>query len=440
VSRRTATLIDHRAVLRIAGPIVISNLSTPLLGLADTAVVGQIPDAAYIGAIAVGAMIFNFVYWGFGFLRMGTTGLTAQAHGAGDGDEVRAALGRALLIACVLGLVLILLQGAIRAAALALVHGSPEVEGLADRYFAIRIWSAPFTLANYALLGWFIGRQRAGTALVVQVFMNGLNIVLDVVFVLGFGWAVQGVAAGTLIAEVAAALLGLVLAGRELAKMGGAWDWALVKRPDRISRSLAVNRDIMLRTLCLIFVLSWFTAEGARAGDVILAANVVLMQFVSLSAYLLDAFAFAAEALVGKSVGGRSHAGLRDTVRLVTLWACGIALGLTSAFLVFGGLFVDALSTDPAVRTAARTYLPWAAVGPVASVACFLLDGIFIGATRTGEMRNAMALSLAIFLLVWWPLSSAFGNHGLWASLLLFYVARAVTLGRYYPRVTAAVT
>ncbi len=438
MSRRSAVEIDNRTVLRIAGPIVISNLSTPLLGLADTAVVGQIPDAAYIGAIAIGAMIFNFVYWGFGFLRMGTTGLTAQAHGADDRDEVRAALGRALVIAGVLGLVLIVLQWPIQAVAFALVHGSSEVEELAQRYFAIRIWSAPFTLANYALLGWFIGRQRAGTALIVQVFMNGVNIVLDVVFVLGFGWAVQGVAAGTLIAEVAATFVGLSLARRELATIGGTWDWARIKQPDRIARSLAVNRDIMLRTLCLIFVLSWFTAEGARAGDVVLAANVVLMQFVSLSAYLLDAFAFAAEALVGKSVGGRSRAALHDAVRLATIWAGGIAIALTIAFLSFGGPFVNALSTDPAVRAAARVYLPWAAVAPVASVACFLLDGVFIGATRTGEMRNAMALSLAIFMLAWWPLSSAYGNHGLWASLLLFYLARAVTLGRYYPRVAAA--
>ena len=301
--------ITHARVLKIALPIILSSLSTPLLGLVDTAVIGRLPDPAFLGAIAVGAMIFSFIYWAFGFLRMGTTGLTAQAHGADNSDELRACLARALLIGVGVGGLLTLLQIPIGWLAFRLLDASAQVEGLATDYFAIRIWSAPFTLMNYALLGWFIGRERADLALWLQLFLNALNIGLDIVFVLGFGWGVAGVAAGTLIAETAACLFGLAMGTRELVKIGGHWSRARLLDPAELARTFAVNRDIMLRSLCLLFAFAWFTAKGAEAGDTVLAANTVLMQFVTLTAFLLDGFAFAAEALVG---AGPRRSGGRD--------------------------------------------------------------------------------------------------------------------------------
>ncbi len=427
--------VTHGRVLRLAGPIVLSNISTPLLGIADMAVIGRIPNPAALGAIALGGTIFNFVYWGFGFLRMGTTGLTAQALGAKNAHEVSANLGRALLIAAAIGLSLILLQWPIGLAAFALLKGSAEVQAMAHDFFAIRIWSAPFTLANFAILGWFIGRQKASTALLLQVFMNGINIALNVTFVAVFGWAVKGVATGTVIAEIAACALGLSLSARDLKSVGWYWEWPRLLDREKLGRMIAVNRDIMIRTFCLIFAFAFFTAQGARSGDVLLAANAVLGQFIAVSAFLLDAFGFAAEALVGQSVGARDRAAFDRTVKLTSLWAGGAALALSLGLLAAGPLLIDALTTSEPVREAARTYLPWAAAAPFAAVWCFLLDGIFIGATRSVEMRNAMALSLGIFLAAWWLLAAPYGNHGLWAALIIFYLARAATLLGLYTSV-----
>lgn len=431
--------ITHARVLRLAGPIILSNISTPLLGLSDMVIIGRIPDPAALGAVALGATIFNFVYWGFGFLRMGTTGLTAQALGAGDALEVSANLARALLVASVIGAALIALQYPIALIAFALLKGSNEVQTLAHGFYDIRIWSAPFTLANFALLGWFIGRQQAKTALALQLFMNLLNIALNISFVVGLGWGVRGVAAGTVIAEMAATMLGAALAWRELGK-GSAAQWARARILDaaQITRMIAVNRDIMLRTLCLIFVFAFFTAQGARAGDVTLAANAVLGQFLALSAFLLDAFCSATEALVGESVGARDQHALQRTVWLTVLWSGATALCLSLFLFLAGPMLINALSASPEVRAAANVYLPWAAIAPVLAVWCFLLDGIFIGATRTVEMRNAMVLALAIFLASWWGLAGRYGNHGLWASLIIFYVARAVTLLPFYGAVGRA--
>lgn len=431
--------ITHTRVLRLAGPIILSNISTPLLGLSDMVIIGRIPDPAALGAVALGATIFNFVYWGFGFLRMGTTGLTAQALGTGDALEVSANLARALLVAGAIGAALILLQYPIALIAFALLKGSSEVQTLAHGFYDIRIWSAPFTLANFALLGWFIGRQQAKTALALQLFMNLLNIALNIMFVVGLGWGVRGVAAGTVIAEMAATMLGATLAWRALGK-GGAAQWARARVLDavQITRMISVNRDIMLRTFCLIFVFAFFTAQGARAGDVTLAANAVLGQFLALSAFLLDAFCSATEALVGESVGAKDQHALQRTIRLTAIWSGTTALCLSLFLFIAGPTLINALSASPEVRAAANVYLPWAAIAPVLAVWCFLLDGIFIGATRTVEMRNAMVLALAIFLASWWGLAGRYGNHGLWAALVIFYVARAATLLPFYGSVGRA--
>ncbi|MDO9596170.1 MAG: MATE family efflux transporter [Azoarcus sp.] len=425
-------MLNHRAILRIALPVMLSNVSTPLIGVVDTAIVGRIPDPAYIGAVALGALVFTFVFWAFGFLRMGTTGLTAQALGAGDGEELVAGLGRALLIAAVVGTVLIGLQWPIRELAFGLIEGSDRVEGLARDYFDIRIWAAPATLANYALLGWFIGMGRTDIGLVLQLVLNLANIALDAYFVLVLGLDVRGVALGTLLAEYLAVLVGLVVAIVHIRRNGARLSLARLLLADRLRRTLAVNRDIMIRSLALIFVFVWFMAQGARHGDVTLAANAVLMQFVSVSAYFLDGLAFAAEALVGRAVGARNRADFRAAVRLTTVWAVAVALLISVAFLLVGPWVVDALTTDSATRTAARDYLPWAALAPLAGVWAFQLDGIFIGATRSVEMRNAMLVSLAVFLLAWWLLQP-WGNHGLWAALYVNYLARTLSLGWYYP-------
>ena len=428
-----ASRVTHRTVLAIAAPIVLSNISTPLLGIADTAVMGQLGDPKYIGAVAIGALIFTLVYWTFGFLRMGTTGLTAQALGAEDGAEIRAALGRALLIAGAVGSALILAQWPIREIAFALLDGGPEVEPLARTYFDIRIWSAPWALANYALVGWFIGLGRAKIALLLQVFLNLVNIFFNITLALGLGWGVAGIAAGTLIAEVAAAVLGLLIAARHLRFYPGRWTRARLLDAAQLARTVAVNRDIMLRTVVLMLSFAWFTAKSAEAGTVTLAVNSILLQFVTVSAFFLDGFALAAEALVGKAVGARRRADFDRSARLSTLWAAGIALMLSLGIFASGGAVIDFLSVDAEVRAVARVYLFWAALLPVVSVWCYQLDGIFIGATRGPEMRNAALASSLIFLALWW-LFLPYGNHGLWAALTGFNLMRAASLGFYLPR------
>jgi MATE family, multidrug efflux pump len=439
VSTDTDQPITHSHVLTLVTPIVLMGLSTPLLGIVDTAVIGQLGEASLIGAVAVGALIFTFLFWAFGFLRMGTTGLAAQAYGANDASEIRATLGRALLIAAVAGVGLLLLQLPLNWVAFQLVQGSDAVEQEAQTYFSIRMWSAPFTLANYAVLGWLVGMQQTRLAMVLQIFLNGVNASLDALFVLSFGWGVAGIAAGTVIAEIATAFLGLGIAVMLLRKYGGRWDWHAISAWEKISATLSVNRDIMIRTLVLLLAFSFFTMEGARQGDTVLAVNAVLMQFVSFSAFFLDGFAFGAEALVGSAIGAKNRNRFSEAVKLTSLWAIILSMMLTSGFLLLGGFWIDFLTTSPEVREAARHYLPWAALMPIISVACFQLDGIFIGATRAREMRNASFVSTGAFFFFWYLLLPL-GNHGLWAALALFNVTRAFALGRYYPRLTAALT
>ncbi|MCP5146075.1 MAG: MATE family efflux transporter [Gammaproteobacteria bacterium] len=419
--------ITHRSVLKLAVPVMISNLSTPLLGVVDTAVVGRIPDPAHIGAVAVGALIFSFVFWAFGFLRMGTTGLTAQALGAGQPDQVGAELSRSLLFALVAGGALVILQWPLRLAAFGLLDGSPAVEGLARGYFDIRIWAAPATLANYALLGWFIGLGRTDIGLVLQLVLNIANIVLDLMFVVGLGMGVRGVAAGTVIAECLAVTVGLVIAFRFARQAGYPVGVRRALEMQRLRRMVTVNADIMLRSLALIAMFAWFVSRGAAQGDVILAANAVLMQFISFSAFFLDGLAFAAEALVGRALGARDQRLFRRAVGVTTLWSALLAVALSLAFVIAAPRWIDILTIDTAVRETARTFSLWAAAVPLLGVWAFQLDGIFIGATRTVAMRNAMLIALAIYLMAWWILTP-WGNHGLWVAFLVSYFARAGTL------------
>ena len=429
----------NRRVWRLAGPIILANLTTPLLGAVDTAVVGHLPDASYIGGVAVGSVIFSFLYWAFGFLRMGTTGFTAQAQGAGDAAELRACLLRPLALALALGCLLILLQGPVKLAALWAIEASAEVSGHTAAYFDIRVWSAPASLVNYVVLGWLLGVQRARTTLVLQLFLNGANILLDLVFVLGFGWGVAGVAWATLISEVAAAAAGLALILRGFGRLPGRDDWQRLCDPVRLTALLRVNLDIFLRTLCLLLSTAIFTAESARFGDVVLAGNAILKQFYAFMVYGLDGFAHAAEILAGSALGSRSRETFRRAVVVCTLWGLAGAVFASVMLLLAGPLLVAVFTSLPQVRLSAESYLWWVVVAPLVAVWSFLLDGIFIGATRTAAMRNAMVLSLGVFLLANWLLVPPLGNHGLWLSLLLFLAARAVTLGLHYPALEESV-
>jgi MATE family multidrug resistance protein len=430
-----AETVTHRQVLAIAVPIMLSNVSEPLIGVVNTAVIGQLPDPYYIGAIAVGALVFSFIFWGFGFLRLSTGGLSAQAVGANDRDELVAVLGRSLMIATVAGLAIIILSPLIREVAFNLIGGSPEVRHHGETYFNYRIWSAPFAFVNYSIMGWFIGQARARLTFLVQLFLNISNMALSAAFVLGLGMAADGVGLAALLAEVGAALLALGLAFRRLGEMKAVWDPARVLDRKAMLKTLAMNSDVMIRTLCLVFAFSWFTSRGARAGDVIVAANAVLMNFFQVAAYMIDGFAYASEALVGQSVGARDRAGFHAAIRLTSIWALVAGTGFSIVIWLAGSVFIRLMTVSSEVRETALVYLPWAAATPLLGTVCFQFDGIFTGALATRDMRNMMMVSLAVFLAAWWLLEAPYGNHGLWAALSIFFVARGITFASRLPSI-----
>ena len=423
-----ATSIGHADVLKIALPITLSNATVPLIGFVDTVVIGQLGQPHLMGGVAVGALVFTMLYWAFGFLRMGTTGLTAQALGAGDNREIAGHLLRALMVAGIGGVLVILLQGPIRVSALWVTGGSPDVVAAATLYFDVRIWAAPAGLVNFALLGWFIGLGRAGTAFGLQLLLNLGNVALAILLVLGMGYGVAGVGVAALIAEYVAAVVGLATALAMARRLGVSAPVSDAFDGMRLRRSFAINADITVRTMATFFVLTFFTAQGAAAGDVTLAANALLISMKNIVVYLLDGFAFAVEALVGRAIGAKDRATFRRAVALSTWWAGGFALILSAGLWFIGSAVIDLSAKSGEVQTAARTFLAWAAVSPIIGVWCFQLDGIFIGATRTRDMRNMMLLSVVVFFVAWSILGPAFGNHGLWAAWMVFYVARATTL------------
>ena len=428
----------NRRVWQLTGPIMFANLSVPLLGAVDTAVMGHLPEAFYLGAVAVGATIVHFIFWGFGFLRMGTAGLAAQAYGARNGLEIRVVLARAGLLGVGLGALLLLLQWPIARIGLALFEASDQVEDLAETYFFIRIWSAPAVFVNYAIVGWFIGVQNTRAVMILQVFMNGLNIILDLWFVLGLEWDVAGVAAATVIAEFTALALGVLMVRRELRRIPGSWQGMNLRDADKIRQLVAVNRDIFIRTACLMFAFAFFTARGAKLGDNTLAANAVLLQFQQFLSFGLDGFAHAAEALVGGAVGARDRRTLRLAVKICGLWAAIIAAAYTLVYAIGGPVIIGWLTDLEAVRALSGEFLIWVIISPIISVWSFTLDGVFIGATRTAEMRNGMIISLAIYLAAVFALQPVLGNHGLWLAFTIFMAARAVTLAVVYPNVERA--
>ncbi len=424
---------SHQRILKIAIPIVLANISVPLLGAVDTGVVGQMGEAAPIGAVGLGAIILASIYWIFGFLRMGTTGLVAQATGAGDLAESGAILTRGVMIGLAAGAVMVLGQSAITWAAFRIAPASAEVEALARDYLAIRIWGAPATIALYAVNGWLIATERTRGVLVLQLWMNGLNIALDLWFVLGLGWGVQGVAIATLISELSALGLGLWLCRAAFA--GAQWrDWARVFDRVRLRRMWVVNSDIMLRTVALQAAMTGFLFVSAGFGDVELAANQILWQFLLVTAYALDGFAFAAEALVGQFVGAASVRGMRAASLLASIWAVGGSLVMALGFWLLGPMIITMMTTSEHVRDAARAFLPFVVVLCVLGVGAYMLDGIFIGATGTREMRNTVVLAVAIYGVFLWVAVPIWGNAALWCGLMLLNVLRGVFLGVLYPR------
>jgi len=370
---------------------------------------------------------------------MGTTGLTAQSLGARDADEIRAWLARAGLLAVVVGVLLIALQWPIMWASLEIVSPSFQVQPLTSTYFSIRIWGAPMALLNLAMLGWFFGIQNTRAALATQIFMNGINILLDLWFVLGLGWGIEGVAWATLISEVGAIALGAWLIKRNLKRVGGHLHLRRVINPEQLVRMVRVNGDIFLRSMCLQAAFVMMISIGARMGDLTLAANAVLIHFQAFSAYAMDAFANAAEALTGEAVGAKNRDRFRKAVKASSLWALIFSVIASLIYFAIGPLLIDLMTSIDTVRAAAREYLPWVVVLPMISVWSFQLDGIFIGSTWTREMRNGMAMSLIVFGAVLIVLVPLLGNHGLWLAFCLFMVTRALTLGAVYPRLERTV-
>jgi MATE family multidrug resistance protein len=425
----------YRLVWSVAWPIVVSNISVPLVGIVDTAVVGHLPNPVFIGAVALGAVVFSFLYWGFGFLRMGTTGLVAQEFGTRDYDELRATLARPLILAGVLGAAILIARDAISEIAFWALQGGAMVEGFAKQYYAVRVFAAPAALLNYVILGFLIGVQNTRAALALLLVLNVTNVVLDVIFVLGFGWGVEGVAAASVISEYLATVFGIELTRRILLRFGGRWQSYRLLDRSRLRRLLTVNFNIFLRTLCLLFAFFYFTSTGARLGDIVLAANAVLMHLHTFMAYSLDGFAHAAEALAGNAYGARNRKTFQQVVRVSTICAVLIALGYCLVYGLYGSSIVAMVTGIPEVRTTAAEYLPWLIIAPIISVWSFQLDGIFIGTTRAVAMRNAMLLSLIIFLAAVWLLLPLWGNHGLWAALMIFMATRGITLGVWYPRI-----
>ena len=429
--------VTHRRVLALAFPIVLANLTQPILGAVDTAVAGHLDGAQYLGGVALGGLFFNFVFWGFGFLRMGTTGLVAQAHGARDAAGIRLNVLRALAAAFALGAAVLALRAPLVSFALAALGGSDAVRATAIAYSHARIWAAPFALANYVVLGYLLGVQRVRLALVAQVFINAVNIGAVLLYVYGFGWGIAGIGAATATADACGFALGAWMLWR--LRPRGLPPLALRTLADRaaLKRLVVLNRDIFIRTLCLLTAFGWFAHLGARQGDATLAANALLLNFQTFMAYGLDGFAHAAEALVGAAAGARDRAAFRQAVRITLFWSVLGALAFALVYWAAGGWIVARLTDQAAIRALAARYLPWAAVSPVVSVWGFLLDGVFIGATRTRALMRAMVASFVAYVAATLMLVGALGNHGLWLALLVFMAARGATLARYLPGLSA---
>lgn len=425
--------VTNRSVLAIAVPMTLAYLTTPLLGLTDTAVVGQFGDAALLGGLAAGALIFDVVFTTFNFLRSGTTGLVAQAFGRGDTLEEQAVFWRAVLIALAAGILLAALSPAISLAGQWFIDGGPRVSETIDIYVRIRMLAAPLSLMNYAILGYVLGRGEGSLGLLLQIILNGCNITLCIILGLELGWGVAGVAWATVIGEAIAMLIGLAIVARRFRASPRLPRGRLFHAPALLAM-LSLNRDIMIRSFALLAAFALFTRQGAQFGTTTLAANAVLMNFFLFAGYFLDGFAVAAEQLAGRAIGARAKDSFRRAIKLTLVWGFALAGAATLALLAGGERLVALVTTAPDVRALSETYLPWAAFTAVSGVLAFQMDGVFIGATWSRDMRNMMLLSLLAFVAALLTLVPAFGNAGLWATLHVFLLIRGVSLLLMLPR------
>jgi MATE family multidrug resistance protein len=415
---------------------MVANLTTPLIGIVSTMAIGRLGDATLLGGVAMASVLFDCIFWLFGFLRMSTVAFTAQSLGAGETRELRAILIRGFIVAALIGAALIVLQIPLASLLFGAMGGSEGVTRAAKAYFTIRIWSAPLALANYVMLGWLVGQARARLALGTQITINLTNVAATVLLVLVFDLGIAGAAIAAVIAEAAGLLLGIFIAQR-LSRGQAAISRTTLFDRTKLMRLLAVNRDILIRTAALIAAFLFFTAQGARAGDVTLAANAVLNNFLMISGFFLDGLANAAEQLCGRATGARDKAGFAAAVRLVLIWGFGFALAVAAIFALGGTTLIDIMTASAEVRRVARDYLPFVVFAPLLGVFAFAYDGIYIGATWARDMRNLMLLSLVIFLGAWLALRS-FGNAGLWGALLVHYAARGGLEALRYPTLLKA--
>ncbi|WBA18020.1 MULTISPECIES: MATE family efflux transporter DinF [Salinivibrio] len=418
----------HWRVLSLALPMVISNITVPLLGLVDAAVIGHLEHAWYLGGVAVGSTMINVTFWLLGFLRMATTGFTAQAYGANDNRELAATFVRGATLAGLLATLLIALHVPILEGVMHFSDASAEVKHHASQYFSIRIFSAPATLMNLVVMGWLLGAQNARQPMWLLIVVNSANIILDLLFVVGLDMKVEGAAAASVVADYLGLMLGLyfvkgIWQSRQLPTVRSVFERGLTG----MSRLLKLNRDIFLRSLSLQLAFTFMTFQGATLGDEIVAANAVLMSFLMLISFAMDGFAYAMEAMVGKAVGAQSKSALLVSLIGSTFWSLVICLAITLAFGVAGHHIIALISDIEAVRDQAARYLPWLVAMPLVSMWCFLLDGIFIGATRGKDMRNGMFVATAGFFAAWW-LAQGWGNHALWLAMLTFMALRGLSL------------
>ncbi len=416
--------------------MILSNISVPLLGMVDTGVTGHLEDAAYLGAVAVGSTIFGFLYMGVNFLRMGTTGIAAQRFGANDFDGLRVALGQALIVALVIAAALLVLQAPIGEIAIGLIGADARVAEFTDQYFSIRIWSAPATLANFAILGWFLGLQNARVPLIVVLAINITNIILDLVLVILVGMKVDGVAIASVIAEFTGLAVGLGFVVRELRRHSGHWLVSKLTTVREYSAFFAVNANLFVRTMALVFTFAFITAQGARQGGLILAANAVLMNLQHLLSFALDGFAHAAEAMVGKAVGEKNREALQRSVALALRLSLIVAAGFSIFFWLVGPSLIALLTDLTDIRTTSLRYLPWLILSPLVAVWSYLYDGVFVGATLAREMRDIMLISAFVIFIPAWYVLQFLVNDGLWLSFMLFMESRGIGMNIYYRRRT----
>ncbi|MCF8363597.1 MAG: MATE family efflux transporter [Prolixibacteraceae bacterium] len=416
----------HKKILKLAVPNIISNITIPLLGLVDMALMGHMGDEKYIGAIALGGVIFNIIYWSFGFLRMGTSGFTAQAYGERDNEKAITTLARALLVALLAAVLIIALQRPVEWLSFLLISGSTGVESLASEYFRIRIWAAPATISIFALTGWFLGMQNARYPMYIAILINVINIACNFLFIFGFGMISDGVALGTLVAQYVGLLLALFLLWRKYRQLFSHVKREAVVEVKAMLRFFKVNSDIFLRTLCVISVFTFFTSRSAATDDTILAVNSLLLQFLMFYSYFIDGFAFAGEALTGKYVGANNPVKLKRVIRNLFLWGGGLTLVFSSIYYFGNDFILRMLTNQPAIIEATAPFLPWVVAIPIMSTASYIWDGIYIGATASRGMLYSMLGATILFYPLYFLLVGHMGNHALWLAMIMFMAGRGI--------------